>query len=180
MLYLLYYKYYHISKMPKPNYIKLNLSDELTQEVFEIGNWIRDNNDFQFEPMEYDGIHMTIAFLGNIMKGKKIETDIETLINKFPFEKYQNMNITFAGYDLFPESKKNLIVARFNVSQQFTDDVIKFQKEFCKFGVEQDRYYFAPHITIGKIMHKNEKTKIDLTKIPLITEQFVPTGFSLV
>lgn len=167
--------------MPKPNYIKLNLTNELTQEIFEIGNWIKNNNaDFQFEPMEYDGIHMTIAFLGNIMKGKKIESDIESIIGKFPFAKYQNMNITFAGYDLFPESKQNLIVARFNVSQQFTDDVIKFQKEFCKFGAEQDKYYFAPHITIGKIIHKNEKTKINLSQIPPITEQFIPSEFSLI
>jgi len=167
--------------MPKPNYIKLDLPNDLQQEVYEIGNWIRDNNkDFIFEPMEYDGIHMTIAFLVNIMKGTKIEDDINLIMNKFNFAKYQNMNIGFSNYDLFPETKQNLIVAKFNVSQEFTNDIIKIQKEFCKFGIVQDKYYFTPHITMGKIMHKNEKTKIDLGKIPPITENFVPTKFILV
>ena len=67
-----------LKNMVNVNYIKLDLSTELKQEVYQIGKWIKENNtdDFQFENMEYDDIHMTICFIGQYLKSKKMNDSI--------------------------------------------------------------------------------------------------------
>jgi 2'-5' RNA ligase len=169
--------------MPKLNYVKLDLPDELKQEIYEIGEFIKENNkdEFQFDNMEYKDIHMTICFIGSCLKGKKIDNQVGDEIKNFPFDEYQNLDIQFDKYDLFPETKENLIVARFAPPKKFIDDVIAFQKRMCgKFQIPFDKYYFAPHITIGKILYKNDKLKINLNNIPHITTSIRPTKFILV
>jgi 2'-5' RNA ligase len=169
--------------MPKINYIKLDLPNQLKQEIYQTGQWIKENykNQFDFCNMEYDDIHMTICFIGSHLKGKKLGDQVEGEMKNFPFSSYQNTNIQFDKYDLFPEIKENLIVARFDPPKSFIKDVIDFQKRFCqKFGIPADKYYFAPHITMGKIQNKNDKMKVNLSKITKINSTITPNKFILV
>jgi 2'-5' RNA ligase len=167
----------------KPDYIKLNLHSQydILLEIEAIGKYIKDNSEFEFCPVEINGLHMTICFLGFSLKSKKLDGKISEMISSFPFEKYKDKNLIFEKYDLFPEDKKNLIVAKYKAPKEFTDDVINFQKKFADkpFEIINDKYYFTPHITMGKIMYKNNNTKMKLNDIPNIEQQIKINSFVL-
>ncbi|ATZ80524.1 RNA ligase domain containing protein [Bodo saltans virus] len=162
----------------KPDYIKLDLPHELISNVCNISTWIKDNNEFQFVPVEYEQIHMTICFLSNYIKKNKKESIVYEMMNKFPFD---NTEIKFKKYALFPESKENLIVAIFDTSITFHTNVINFQKNvYNKLGItDNEQYHFTAHITLGKIMNKNDKTIVNLNVIPHINASFIPHNFLL-
>ena len=69
-----------------------------------------------FQPMEYAGLHMTIAYLGNLSQNlgpKNVKSglaDLGTFITEFNDRAL--VSLEFAGYELFSE-KQNLIVARY-------------------------------------------------------------------
>ena len=100
--------------MVKPDYIKVDVPNEIIDEIYNKGIEIQNiYTDIVFSPIDRNGLHMTICFLDTAIKERKINVEeVNNLMKSFNFEKYANMQLTFSGYDLFPDTKKNLIVAK--------------------------------------------------------------------
>jgi 2'-5' RNA ligase len=156
----------------KNRYVAFKLPEDLVGELYEIGLWIRDNNpDITFIPMDYEQIHMTVCFLGELSKNlignkkQKIQ-EIEQAINDFP----EINQVIFDKYELF-SVKQNLIVAKFIISEETKKKIIKFKKQFVQYGAPNEDFY-VPHCTLGKIMNCNENTVFTTeccSSIPRIT-----------
>jgi 2'-5' RNA ligase len=152
----------------KNRYIAFNLPNNLKQELYETGQWIKENyKEINFIPMEYNDIHMTVCFLGelskNIKENKKAKIlELEEKINNIP----PINNMRFNKFDLF-SPKKNLIVAHFILPTHIIEQIIKIKQSFISYGAPNEIFY-EPHITLGKIMNCNSSINIDLSKIPLL------------
>jgi 2'-5' RNA ligase len=146
------------------NYIAFDLDSTITNQFYLIGQEISSKID-NFSPFEFEQIHMTVCFLGEL--GKRIKTN-----KKETFEKLQldidNFtpidNLVFDSYELFG-SKNNLIVAKFKISKSDEKKVIQF-KQYCSstYGAPDENYY-TPHITLGKILHYNDSNPININKL---------------
>lgn len=151
----------------KIRYICFQLPDETIQEMYNVGKWIEENSqEYKFIPMDYNQVHMTVCFLGDLSKNlkdnKKAKMDqIQTIINDFP----EINQLTFSGYELF-SIKQNLIVAKFNLPEKTKKQIIEFKKMFVEYGAPLENY-FTPHITLGKLMNKSDSGGFDCSKIPM-------------
>ncbi len=150
--------------MGKPNYVALNLDHEYKTHLVsiceQIKNLIQNSTNNDFIPMQINSLHMTICFLGSVLEKdrKTKEIFIDDQINKFS-EIFDNTVLEFSGYELFPPTKKNLIVATFKCSKnnvKFVEQIIQFKNEFVKIGANEEKY-FTSHITLGKIQNMQIK-----------------------
>jgi len=147
----------------KNKYIKFNLPENIIGEIYELGQLIKKDNE-QFSPFEYNDIHMTVCYLGNLSKNlgsvnkKEKYIEIDELINNFNNNHINEL--TFKGFELFGD-KKNLLVAIFDIPKNECNRIINFKKQFVKYGAPQEEYY-TPHITIGKLMYNS---KIDIHQL---------------
>jgi len=160
--------------MVRPNYVKFTLQEIMMENLHKIAIWIKNNcHNINFIPIDKINIHITLCFLGDIIKNYHVDKklrlkEIHTVINKFnTFLSNSDLpnNLIFEKYDLFPESKQNLIVAKFKCSEKFMDTIIEFKKQFIIFGIN-DNKIFVPHVTLGKIQFKYINTHINLCAIP--------------
>jgi 2'-5' RNA ligase len=172
--------------MGKPNYISLDLDYTFTEEVcnvcLEIQQLIKSH---EFIPMEQHSLHMTLCFLGD-----SLQTDRKNKM-KIVNEQMENFSglfcdqfLTFDKFSLFPETKKNLVVAIFKSNDvSFIQKMTNFKREFVRIGAKEEDF-FVPHITLGKIQNMNlsRAHKLDdmLRQIPLIGSRIDITGCSLV
>jgi 2'-5' RNA ligase len=151
----------------KSQFIKFDLPENNINEINNIILQINYIYDFDFAPMEKNDIHMTLCFMGcifgNYFENKKeVINKIQNYIDNF------NLNdeiLEFDSYQLFPKNKQNLIVATFKLSPKLLKKIMEFKKLFVQFGIKKE-LTFIPHITLGKIQNKNDKIKVDLSKIP--------------
>lgn len=164
--------------MPKINYIALNLKNEFIKNLSNIIDDMKillNNNGYDFYPMSEDTLHMTLVFLGNILsKNTKAKMNkVEDKIKLFE-QQFNNLVLEFDSFELFPTSKRNLIVAKFklvntytnantntniNNHQQFITDMISYKKSFVEIGAKEENY-FTPHITLGKITNLKPNNNI--------------------
>jgi hypothetical protein len=98
------------------------LSGEVYQELHRDSN-IDINNNVDFNRMEWDSLHMTFVFAGEILHTLPaesllawhagvcsiLEAELESQGCGLPL-------LRFNGLDLFPPEKKNLVIARFSAS----------------------------------------------------------------
>jgi 2'-5' RNA ligase len=151
----------------KNRYIAFNLPNNLKQELYDIAQWINTHyKEINFIPMEFNDIHMTMCFLGELSKNIKDNKKAKILELE---EKIRNIptinNMKFNKFDLF-SVKKNLIVAHFTLPKHTIDQIIKLKQSFIIYGAPNELFY-EPHITLGKIMNCNSSVNIDLSEIPL-------------
>lgn len=135
--------------MPKNNFIALNIDNELLDEMYlkiqelkqKIGN---------FSPYKKSDLHMTLCFLGTILKTDRNLKMIEITKNMESFsDQHSGKILVFDSFDIF----KNLIVVKFKCEEnpeKFVGDVIQFKQSFVNIGAKKENY-FTPHITLGKI-----------------------------
>lgn len=177
--------------MGKPNFIALNLSKDFTEYIAAICEQIKitllEQTGFEFIPMEATSVHMTICFLGSVLetdrKNKTVIVNNE--IENFS-EQFAGKVLEFEEFSLFPDTKKNLIVAKFKCvdkKDNFCQNIIKFKKEFTKIGTNEENY-FVPHITLGKIQNMSIKNinivEPLLSELPRIEQNIQITGCHLV
>lgn len=168
--------------MPKTNFVALDLTHDFRNEIHQICVQIKEQiKDYEFIPMDEENLHMTLCFLGSVLmenrKNKMLTIDCNGQI--FANE-FGGKILEFDQYSLFPDSKKNLIVAKFKCSDKnFIADMIKFKKMFCKIGAKEENY-FTPHVTLGKIQGVKANANIDLSSIPRIVSNIEITGCHMV
>jgi 2'-5' RNA ligase len=175
--------------MGKPNYISLDLDYSFTEEVcnicLEIQQLIKNCTGHEFIPMEQHSLHMTLCFLGDSLqtdrknKMKIVNEQIDNFSGLF-----SDQFLTFDRFSLFPETKKNLVVAIFKSNDpSFIQKMTTFKREFVRIGAKEEDF-FVPHITLGKIQNMNlsRAHELDnmLRQIPLIGSRLDITGCSLV
>ena len=150
--------------MPKINFVALNLSYDFKSELHQICLKINDLiPGYEFIPMEQENLHMTLAFLGGcLLQDRKRKMGI---VNKNMEEfnlTFENKILEFDEFSLFPDTKKNLVVAKFKCrDKNFIKEMKKFKKLFCEIGAKEENY-FTPHITLGKIQGVKANNNINL------------------
>jgi len=156
--------------MVKLCFIKLELDNKIVNEIYQKGEFIKNillKENINFCNMDCTDVHMTICFLGKISKDKKNLEKIINIVNSFENNKLDEL--VFEKFELFPESKKNLIVAKYKMTPKLKKYLSDFQKKFEEYN--NDKYDdFVPHITIGKIQNKNDKMIINLNEIPKLVQ----------
>lgn len=163
----------HITLSNKNIYVELYIPQELRDELTTINTMISTEIP-NYNPMTYSGLHMTIAYIGDIANyAKSVNKSIKGLLAELTdvLTEFNNQghlkSIQFKGYDFFSE-KRNLIVARYTISH---DEYLRILdlKKICAslFGapVESD---FVPHITMGKIQNCNDTNRPGLAKLSAI------------
>jgi len=135
----------------KPNYITFELNEESTSisGLIDVIGTIAENHHIRFDPISPEQIHMTVVFLGNIMKG--MQKQQRALLMNVTNSLYIDPAIafTFAGLELFG-NHQNLLIAKFSTAKTNIDTIISFKKKFECFGTRPEDF-FVPHITLGKI-----------------------------
>jgi len=158
----------------KNRYIKFDLPDSIVTEVHAIGQFIKESHE-HFSPYEYNEIHMTVCFLGNLSKNlgsndkKQKYDEIDHLIATF--NKVPVSGLTFKSYQLFG-ANKNLLVATFDMSKADRDRIIAFKQQFVLFGAPAENY-FTPHITIGKLQFGKPIDDNTMKGLPIITTDYL-------
>lgn len=172
--------------MPKISYLALNLEHDFTKEVKQVCDKIQEvlkEKGYEFIPMEQENLHMTLVFLGSILntdRNNKIK-EIVPKICKFEGD-FNEKILEFDNFELFPNEKRNLVVAKFKCNDRnFVSDMIKFKKSFCAMGAKEENY-FTPHITLGKIQNIKPDKKVSglLPFFPKITSNIEINGCHLV
>jgi 2'-5' RNA ligase len=104
---------------------------------------------FKFNPMSYDGLHMTAVFMGKSYKSKDQDRIFE-LIEEIKL----SGSFEFDRLDFFPPTKNNLIVAIFKSSSKDIHEKLKLLKIKIsdELGYEVDNGEFLPHVTLGKLI----------------------------
>jgi 2'-5' RNA ligase len=168
--------------MVKPNYIKLDLSEDTTMSLHDLTLSIKnmfDSTGNSFEPMDYNGLHMTLVFLGDILKKRGVMpinmTQFNNVLSDTPFCN-KNLMLTSDKLCLFGRHK-NLVVLTFECDKEFIKSIINYKSSFVQFGAKEERY-FTPHITLGKIMYK--KDDIDLSTICIPPIKIIVNSVTLV
>ncbi len=135
----------------KPNYVKFQMDNSLDQIVksLELINLIAKESNINFDPMEPHQIHMTVVFLGNIMKGMQKQSRDKLIQTINSFDLANDELFTFEGFDFFGNNN-NLLIAKFSVKKTIINKIIEFKKQFTQFGAIQEDF-FVPHITLGKV-----------------------------
>lgn len=157
--------------MPNRNsYLVISLSDKLRSNLYllaqnikkSIANIDNGNGNLDFDLMELENIHITFFFTGELLHKlsriqlKKWYDSVTVIINEVLNDAKLNesLMIQYTGLDLFPPTKSNLIVAKFEVDN-LLDEMYKKIKESSKhlLGSESSKLNmeWIPHCTLGKI-----------------------------
>ena len=153
----------------KPNYVKFYLDEPAIMDSLNSIITIADKINIRFDPMEPQQLHMTVVFLGNIMKGmlKQDREELIKIINNFDLG--GDELFTFNGYEFFG-NKKNLLIAKYSAKKSVINKIIEFKKKFYQYGaIDED--FFVPHITLGKI----SSTSMTESFSTMITNIYMPT-----
>ena len=171
--------------MGKSHFIALDLSEKFVDKVSETCQQISETIiTHSFDPMEKHVLHMTLCFLGGALSTnwKRKMVVLEDTMERFKLQ-FQGKVLEFDGYALFPETKRNLIVAKFRcVDRNFTPNVIEFKKSLTYIGVPEEDFFTA-HLTLGKLRpaHINTDALEEfLNQLPPITAQINITGCHLI
>ena len=148
--------------MGKLVYVSLTIpneyKDEITQITSNIQNYLSTQN-ITFNPLNFEDLHMTLAFIGQpqSLKNKDMSSKLRLLVDKHSDEFSINSQFEFDKYDLFPETKKNLIVARFILPKTTLSKVIELKKNVLNLNLlNENNESFVAHITLGKILSKDK------------------------
>lgn len=146
------------------SYIAFDLSNDVIYQMYLIAQHIKTIIP-NFIPMEYDSIHMTVCFLGEVAKRLKSKSKINELVNEYIPDIPVVDKLEFKSFELFG-LKQNLIVATFSISNTSQQNIINIQQQCVnKYGApEHDRIYI-PHITLGKISNVNSSNIINIKNL---------------
>ena len=146
----------------------LVLSDKLRSNLSQLAQNIKksianiDNGNLDFDLMELENIHITFFFTGELLHKlsriqlKKWYDMITLIIKEVLTDSKQNdpLMIKYTGLDLFPPTKANLIVAKFevdNLLDKMYQKIVEASNHLL--GNESSRLNveWIPHCTLGKI-----------------------------
>ena len=154
--------YYSISRTTmKLAYVSITLPESYTKLLGQLTQKLAlhlATHGITFEPMAESEIHMTLAFMGHKLTG----SSKESLLELYEVIEVFNQNLSacdfeFTQYDYFPETKRNLFVARYQPRKVGLQKIkeLKLQLDAMGFLDEKLTDEFAAHITLGKIMSKD-------------------------
>lgn len=109
------------------------------------------------KPMDAAMIHCTVAFYGKVSHQRKVEIRKQVAALDPP----PPGDVTIVGLDQFPDKKRNLVVARLAVP----DEWMRARDEFVAASGGDGREQWAPHVTLGKLRHP-ERFRLDQIPLP--------------
>lgn len=137
------------------NWLSFTIPDDVRAKLNDLAIVLSET--YSFNPMTKDDLHMTCVFLGKQFKKKDMDV-INQIINAHNF----TGEFKFVGLDLFPPNKKNLIVARFEGSNNILKNVLSIKTHIQNtLGYIIDTDQLVPHITLGKLsINKSELSEL--------------------
>lgn len=148
-------KFYYVLKMGKNTWLMLKLPYELKNSLLELNTKLKTGLGDDYDPMDYELCHMTLAFLGSNFNK---HTQLKELSESYDI----NFNVTFEKIMLFPPDKENLLVLKYKTNKDLTKFVLQLKKDiYDKFGIKDEIEGFTAHITLGKLY----KTKANATEL---------------
>ncbi len=143
-------------------YVSITLSEAYTKLLSQLTSKMTTHlatNGITFEPMAESEVHMTLAFMGH----KLVGSSKEALIKLYEVVEAFNQSLSacdfeFTKYDYFPETKRNLFVARYQPSKVGLQKICELKHKLYLMGFLDEKLTdeFAAHITLGKIMSKDK------------------------
>jgi len=155
--------------MPNRNsYLVISLSDKLRSNLYLLAQNIKklivniDNGNLDFDIMELENIHITFFFTGEILhKLSRIQLknwyeNVILIITEVLSDAKLNepLMIQYTGLDLFPPTKCNLIIAKFEVSNlvhKMYQKIAESSKHLLGSDSAGLNIEWIPHCTLGKI-----------------------------
>ncbi len=154
------------------SYLVISLSDKLRSNLYLLAQNIKksianiDNGDgnsnLDFDIMELENIHITFFFTGKLLhKLSRIQLKkwsdgviliIKEVLNNDKLN--ESLMIQYTGLDVFPPTKSNLIIAKFDVSNllhKMYQKIAEFSKHFLGNESSGLNMEWIPHCTLGKI-----------------------------
>ena len=171
--------------MGKANFIALNMDDDIIEALYSAALSISERiTTHSFNPMNRSVLHMTICFLGGALgtdRKRKIAV-IDSNIRDFS-SLFGGAELEFDGYSLFPETKRNLIVAKFKCrDRNFIPNMITYKNSYLSIGAPKEDFFVA-HITLGKLQaaHLNTEELDEFVRsLPALTHKIVIESCRLV
>lgn len=144
------------------NWLSFNIPDNVREQLCIVQSEIQ--NEYNFNPMSYNDLHMTIYFFGEKIRNKNIYYKVGQIINSI-FNKNE-YKFKFKGYSYFPYNKPHYIVALYDIDSDTNNLVKQLNNEISKLGIGLNTEFniYTPHITLGKIKGKYEQSELNYTK----------------
>lgn len=155
--------------LSRNNWLSLEI-DQITRENLHIMTSnitkILFDNGILFNPMPYDQIHMTGIFIGEeLHKLNSLKPDIIPQLNHTDqHNKTTCFELKFIGFQMFPPAKRNIIVAKYQCSEELKkriQNIVNTIDQFSGLNLKQNNN-FDPHITLGKIDSSSVRNLTDL------------------
>ncbi|KAH8594851.1 hypothetical protein B0O99DRAFT_165256 [Bisporella sp. PMI_857] len=146
--------------MAPSSYISLVLSPTAKDALQSLACEINLVSPVALDPMPYPEMHMTLVFLGaNLARQPPNKrTALSHLLSTFPScQSPPQPSLQFTALELFPPTKRNLLIARYNIDGQNLDAVRELQKACYEQGLVSEEEHiksqgsdFVAHVTLGK------------------------------
>ncbi len=140
-------------------YISATLPLESKNELIQLNRNIQQRlsqDQITFNPVEIQTLHMTLVFMGQrlqrITKDQRYQLNV--LINQSSLE-LQGHHMIFSHFDFFPETKKNLIVAVYQLHLTTSKIITHLSQSINNMKFLDDERQLVAHITLGKILSKD-------------------------
>lgn len=149
--------------MGKLAYVSIDIPVEYQTQIMQIGAQIKNHlleQNIIFDCMDQANIHLTICFIGGRLKNQKKDTlaKFNSIVDKYNKNLHGSL-FEFDNYDLFPITKKNLVVAKFKLKPELQNIIMSLKKDLSKLGLlDEYNESFTAHITMGKILSKSKYT----------------------
>lgn len=126
------------------------------------------------DEMSDEGMHMTLVFFGSNLRGftPSRRAELDEILNTFHTNNTTSRvsTLEFEALELFPPSKRNLLIAKYRISGQDLDALRKLQIGCFELGLVSENEHdksqgtdFVAHITLGKFrgMKANQSSLVD-------------------
>lgn len=111
------------------------------------------------DAMSHKDMHMTLVFMGSssrsMLSAKRVE--LQQLMDSFTVDATRGTSLQFEAFELFPPTKRNLLIAKYAVQGEELKAVRKLQAECFAAGFVSDEEHnqrleseFVAHVTLGK------------------------------
>mmetsp|Transcript_9601 Transcript_9601/g.11155 ORF Transcript_9601/g.11155 Transcript_9601/m.11155 type:complete len:233 (+) Transcript_9601:343-1041(+) len=140
------------------------------------------NNNIGFAATPLDRLHMTLVFCGEGLlklssdELSKVHAEMDQAVRRYPPQEVNRM-LELTGFDLFPPTKCNLLVAKFTAPPMLQALRRELWQILLAAGGKQgtcamtDDSEWIPHVTLGKF--KASSTQIGLLKCSGLKDRFM-------
>ena len=146
-------------------FLAMELNEYVKDNIQKTQNLLSDTNAADLKNVEYENIHMTVKFFGDINERKTKQ--ITKIINNTTCD-YKPYTMKVSKIGAFPNTRKARVIwTKAGDKNNTTIDLIQnLDEQFSKIGFNKEHSY-KPHITLSRVkrIHDNELLQDTLDEI---------------